>query len=80
MSFTIEDLIRVAREATGDPRLTLREDMSADDVPLWDSLNHPIITMAIAAEYGVPLTPKRLGEARTFGELIAVVNQAIDAG
>ena len=80
MSFTIEDLIRIAREETGDPRLVLREDMSADDVALWDSLNHTIITMAIAAEYGVPLTPKQLGAAQTFGELVAVVNQAIDAG
>ena len=79
MSFTIEDLIRIAREEIGNPRLTLREDMSADDVAEWDSLNHTIITMAIGAEYEVALTPKRLGEARTFGELIAMVNQAIDA-
>ncbi len=79
MSFTIEDLIRIAREEIGNPRLTLREDMSADDVAEWDSLNHTIITMAIGAEYGVELTPKGLGEARTFGELIALVNQAIDA-
>ncbi len=79
MSFTIEDLVRIAREEIGDPRLVLREDMSADDVPVWDSLNHTIITMAIGAQYGVHLTPKRLGEVRTFGELVAVVNQAIDA-
>ena len=80
MRFTIEDLVRIAREEIGNPRLVLREDMSADDVPVWDSLNHTIITMAIGAEYGVELTPKRLGEAQTFGELVAVVNQAIDAG
>ncbi len=80
MRFTIEDLGRIAREEIGNPRLTLREDMSADDVPVWDSLNHTIITMAIGAEYGVELAPKRLGQARTFGELVALVNQAIDAG
>ncbi len=80
MSFTLKDLIRIAREAIGDPRLTLGEDMSADDVPAWDSLNHTIITMAIGAEYGVELTPKRTGEARTFGELIVLVNQAMGAG
>ena len=79
MSFTLEDLIRIAREAIGDPRLTLGEDMSADDVPAWDSLNHTIITMAIASEYEVEVTPKQLGAAQTFGELIALVNQAIDA-
>ena len=80
MPFTLDDLIRIAREETGNPRLTLREDMSADDVPAWDSLNHTIITMAIGAEYGLELTPKQLGDCRTFGELVAVVNQAIDAG
>jgi acyl carrier protein len=80
MSFTLEDLVRIAREETGDPRLDLRDDMSAADVAAWDSLNHTIITMAIGAEYGVELQPKRLGEARNFGELVAMVNRAIDAG
>jgi acyl carrier protein len=80
MSFTLEDLIRIAREAIGDPRLTLRADMSADDVPAWDSLSHTIITMAIGSEYGVELTPKQTGEARTFGELVVLVNQAMGVG
>ncbi len=79
MSFTIDDLTRIARESIGDPRLVLGEQMSAADVPGWDSLNHTIITMTIGAEYGVELRPKRLGEARTFSELVAMVNMEIDA-
>ena len=79
MPFTLDDLTRIARESIGDPRLTLGERMSAGDVPGWDSLNHTIITMAIGAEYGVELQPRTLAEARDFGEVVAIVNKAIDA-
>ncbi len=80
MPFTLDDLTRVAREAIGDPRLQLLPQMGAADVAGWDSLNHTIITMAIGAEYGVELQPRRLAEARNFGEVVAMVNTAIDAG
>ncbi len=79
MPFTLDDLTRIARESIGDPRLTLGEGMSAGDVPGWDSLNHTIITMAIGAEYGVDLQPRALGEAGDFGQVVALVNKAIDA-
>ncbi len=80
MAFTIDDLNRIARETIGDRRLILTEAMSAVDAPGWDSLNHTIITLAIGETFGVDLKPRRLGEAKTFGELIAIVNQTIDAG
>ena len=79
MAFTLDDLTRIARETIGDPRLVLGQAMTASQVPGWDSLNHTIITMAIGAEYGVDLKPKQLGEARSFGELVAMVNEAIGA-
>ncbi len=78
MGFTIQDLTRIARDSIGDPRLVIGEAMAADDVAGWDSLNHTIITMTIGAEYGVDLQPKKLGQARNFGELVAMVNEAID--
>jgi acyl carrier protein len=79
MTFSLDDLTRIARESIGDPRLELRPQMSASDLAGWDSLNHTIITMAIADEYGLALQPRQLAEARDFGEVVAMVNKAIDA-
>ncbi len=79
MPFTLEDLTRIARETIGDPRLQLSPGMGAADIAGWDSLNHTIITMAIGAEYGLELQPRRLAEASNFGELVAMVNKAMDA-
>jgi acyl carrier protein len=79
MSFTIEDLTRIAREAIGDRRIQLTPAMAAKDVPGWDSLNHTVISMTIASEFGVDLTPKQLGEAETFGAVIELVNRAMGA-
>ena len=77
MSFTIEDLTRIARETIGDRRIQLTPTMAAKDVPGWDSLNHTVISMTIAAEFGLELTPKQLGEAETFGAVVDLVNRTI---
>ena len=77
MSFTLEDLARIAREAIGDRRLELTPAMAAGDVPGWDSLNHTVISMTIASEFDVALTPKQLGAAENFGAVVAMVNRAL---
>jgi len=76
MSFTIGDLTRIARETIGDRRIELTPSMAAKDVPGWDSLNHTVISMTIAAEFGVELTPKQFGDAENFAAVIAMVNRA----
>jgi len=77
MSFTIEDLTRIARETIGDRRIELTPAMAAVDVPGWDSLNHTVISMTIAFEFGLELTPKQLGAAANFGEVVAMVNRVL---
>jgi acyl carrier protein len=80
MSFTLEDLNRIARETIGVRNLVLAAGMTAKDVPGWDSLNHTIIAMTIASEFGVELTPKQMGDAEDFGALVAMVDRALGEG
>ena len=73
--FTIEDLTQIARETIGTGSIVLTEEMSAQDVPGWDSLNHTLISLEIGAQRGFQAEPRALAEARNFGELVAMVNR-----
>ena len=74
MTFTIEDLTRIARETIGNQRIALAPEMTAVDVPGWDSLNHTLITLEIGADQGLEIEPRTLAKAANFAEMIAIVN------
>lgn len=71
--FTIEHLQALAREVIGDREIVLAPGMSAADVPGWDSLNHTLITVEIAARAEAPVEADELAALATFGELVAFV-------
>lgn len=73
--FALDDLCAIARELIGDPTVTLSPQMSASDVPGWDSLNHTLITFAIAKATGVSLEAEETARAETFAALVAMVNE-----
>ncbi len=78
--FTIAGLQALAREVIGDRDIILTRAMTAEDVPGWDSLNHTVISLEIAARLGREMDAQELAQAPTFGELLDLVNGARPGG
>ncbi len=74
--FTIQELQAIAREVIGDRDIELAPEMTAADVPGWDSLNHTLITMEISAHVGREVDAEKLAQQPTFGALVEQVNAA----
>jgi acyl carrier protein len=72
--FTIQDLQAIAREVIGDRDIVLTPDMTAADVPGWDSLNHTLIAMEIGAHLDREVDAEKLAQQPTFGALIDHIN------
>lgn len=74
--FRLDDLQAIAREVIGDRAIVLTGDMSAMDVPGWDSLHHTIISIEIGGWAGRDIDARELAKAPTFKDLIDYVNRA----
>lgn len=73
--FTISDLTNAVRTVIGSRRIELRDDMTARDVPAWDSLNNTLIAIELSERLGVEFTPKDLASTANMGELVALINR-----
>jgi acyl carrier protein len=64
-----EQLESVFQNVFNNPFLTLRDDMTAKDVPGWDSLGHINLMFAIEQAFGFQFAGNELAEFRNIGEL-----------
>ena len=48
--------------------IVIRDDMTAADVPEWDSLNHINLIVAVEKEFGIKFTTREVYAANTVGE------------
>jgi acyl carrier protein len=64
-----EQLEAVFRDVFDDPWLVLTDDMTAADVPDWDSLAHINLMMAIESRFDVRFSDRELNGFANVGEL-----------
>jgi acyl carrier protein len=57
------------REVFNDDSLILTDDMTADDIPGWDSVGHINLMFSIEQAFAVQFTGNELAEFKTIGEL-----------
>jgi acyl carrier protein len=62
-------LENLCRRVFNDPRLVLTREMTAADVPAWDSLSHIVLMVAIEEEFRIRLGGSELDSPRNVGEL-----------
>ena len=65
-------------EVIGTP-INLEPDQSAADGPGWDSLNNSLIALDLSNMLGVEPNGWDMGQCKTFGELIDVVNRKLSS-
>ena len=55
----------------------INEDMTMDDVKLWDSMNHINLVLAIEEEFSISLDVSDIEEMISFYDIISVLQQKV---
>ena len=66
-------LTPIFRDVFGDPGLTVTDEMTADDVPAWDSLSHINMIMAVEKDFGVKFSIKDVRAMKNVGGLVNLI-------
>jgi len=61
------------RDILGDDHLVLTPELSAADVPEWDSLSHVTLLASIEAEFKIKFKSAETEELKNVGELVSVI-------
>ena len=68
-------LTDIFRDIFDDDTLERKSDMTADDIPDWDSANHINITVASESAFGIKFNSSELEELRNVGNLVATIKR-----
>ena len=66
-------LQNVMRDVFDQPGLVLRRDMTADDVPAWDSISHVSMLSAVENEFNIVIEMEDVKSLQNVGDLIDLV-------
>lgn len=73
MSAAREDIQGIFRDVLNAPDLVLTDDMTAADVPGWDSLSHISLMFSIESQLGVTFSDAEMSSFADVGELVRTV-------
>lgn len=65
----------IAADILGTADLKLAEEMTAHDVPGWDSLTHVQIIVAVESAFGIRLNSTEIAQLENAGSLIDLVQK-----
>jgi acyl carrier protein len=63
----------IFRAVFEDPRLEIRDTMTADDVDRWDSLTHITLVMDVEKAFGVRFRNAEVARLQNVGDLKALI-------
>ena len=69
------ELQEIFRDLFDDDDIVLRDDMSAKDVPGWDSLNNVKLLVRIEKKFGIRFSTGEVVTLKNIGELIALMER-----
>jgi acyl carrier protein len=72
-----QKLTEVFRTIFNIPDLALRDDLTAADVPGWDSFNHVNLVIAIEMEFGVTFTTDEISALQNVGDMKRLLQQKL---
>jgi acyl carrier protein len=76
----MERLQSVFRDVFNDDAIVLRPDMTAADIPAWDSLSNINLIIASEIAFGVRLKPREINALANVGDMVAHLGRAMEAG
>jgi acyl carrier protein len=72
-----QKLTDVFRTIFNMPDLVLRDDLTAHDVPGWDSFNHVNLVIAIETEFGVRFSTDEVAALQNVGDLKRLLEEKL---
>ncbi len=69
----------VFREVFDSDDLVLRPDMTAADIPAWDSMTNINLIIATEIAFGIRLKPREINALANVGDMVAHVSRAMEA-
>jgi acyl carrier protein len=70
-------LTAIFRTVFDEPDLQLTRDMTATDVPAWDSLSHITLIVAVEREFGIRFTTAEVAALMNVGDLADLVRKKL---
>jgi acyl carrier protein len=68
-------LTEILREIFDDPNVIATPELSASDIPEWDSFNHINLVVATEMRLGVKFRTSEIEELRNVGEFVALIER-----
>ncbi len=78
MSDIDDRLTEVFRTTFSDESIELAPEMTADDIPAWDSITHIQLIFAVEEEFGIKLSMKDLESLADVGALRAAIARHLE--
>jgi acyl carrier protein len=76
---SIRDELTVSFRRTFDSdSIVLRDEMTAADVPGWDSLAHITLIMDVEEQFNLRFTVDDIADLKNVGEMIAMLQRKLD--
>ena len=72
-----DQLTPVFQDVLETPDLVLTPQLTAAEVPEWDSFNHINLVVAIEAHFGVKFQTAELESLQSVGQLVALLEQKL---
>jgi acyl carrier protein len=70
-------LTEIFRRLFSLPELVLTDDLTARDVPGWDSLNHVTLLIEVEREFGLRFTSHEIEALRSVGDLKTLIETKV---
>jgi acyl carrier protein len=68
-----EKLTSIFHDVFDDDSIVLRPDLTADDVPEWDSLSHVRLILAVQKTFSAKFSAAQTANLKNVGELIELI-------
>jgi acyl carrier protein len=78
MSDIDDRLTEIFRTTFADESIELAPEMTADDIPAWDSITHIQLIFAVEEEFGINLSMKDLESLDDVGALRAAIARHLE--
>ncbi len=74
-----DELTPIFQDVLEAPSLVLTPELTANDVPEWDSFNHINLVVAMEAHFGVKFQTAELESLQSVGHLVALLEGKLAA-
>jgi acyl carrier protein len=71
----LDRLTGIFRDVFEDDTIVARSDMSAEDVPAWDSMNHITIIAQVEVLFHIRFKTAEIEEMRNVDDLVRAIRQ-----